>query len=203
MLDDAWHALVSDDERQLDRVERMDSGVDNVHRALLDYVSDITSQDISTETADTISQATTIANYLESIADIVSTQIIDLGRSRIRHDVRFSEETTNKFEELLQLVKQSIVDATDAMAMNDVARAKQIVRLKPQISQTCDDIREHLQNRLAADEPHRVAVFRIETDLLEQYNRIFYFAKRIAKLVAGVHHDEEVNGSRAATPEEN
>jgi len=37
-----------------------------------------------------------------------------------------------------------------------------------------------------------VAAFRIETELLEQYNRICYFAKRIAKLIAGVHHDHEV-----------
>ena len=42
---------------------------------------------------------------------------------------------------------------------------------------------EHLTDRLTADAPHRLAVFRLETELVEALKRIYYFAKRISRLV--------------------
>ncbi len=38
--------------------------------------------------------------------------------------------------------------------------------------------------RLIAEDPHRTSTYRIESQLVEHYQRIYYFTKRIAKLVA-------------------
>ena len=41
---------------------------------------------------------------------------------------------------------------------------------------------KHIALRLTADEPKRVATFRLETEEIEFLKRMYYFAKRIAKL---------------------
>jgi len=192
MLSNAMSAVTRGGERALVRLDEMDNGVDDVQRAIVGYLRRITSQDISDDTADRASLAVTIANYLESIADIAATRIARLGRDRLNEGVQFSNVTVGKLNDLGEAVKHAIDQTIDALENDDHDTAREVVRMKPRIADACDAIRSHLQGRLTADEPKRVAVFRIETELLEQYNRIFYFAKRIAKLIAGVHHDHEV-----------
>jgi hypothetical protein len=41
----------------------------------------------------------------------------------------------------------------------------------------------HEAGRLVADEPHRVEAYRLETDLINSLNRIYYFTKRTAREV--------------------
>ena len=49
----------------------------------------------------------------------------------------------------------------------------------------------HLSKRLTADEKNRLIAFRFESEIIEYLKRMFYFAKRIAKLVV------EQNGADA------
>lgn len=41
-----------------------------------------------------------------------------------------------------------------------------------------------LVDRLIAEDPHRTSTYGVESQLVEHYQRIFYFAKRIARLIA-------------------
>ena len=59
---------------------------------------------------------------------------------------------------------------------------------------------EHLGRRLVAEDPNRLAAFRVETDIIENLKRIYYFAKRIAKTVARVEM-QYLEEKPAATPQ--
>ncbi|MDH3888154.1 MAG: hypothetical protein OEU78_06620, partial [Gammaproteobacteria bacterium] len=41
----------------------------------------------------------------------------------------------------------------------------------------------HQATRLVVDEPHRLAAYTLEIDIIERLKRIYYFAKRMAKAV--------------------
>ena len=41
-------------------------------------------------------------------------------------------------------------------------------------------VKMHLARRLTANEPNRMEAFRLESDIVENVKRIYYFAKRIA-----------------------
>ena len=56
---------------------------------------------------------------------------------------------------------------------------------KSEINRLAAKAEEHLSRRLAADEPNRLAMFRLESEIMEYLKRMYYFAKRIAKLVVG------------------
>lgn len=47
-----------------------------------------------------------------------------------------------------------------------------------------DGMRQILAKRLTAGEPNRLIAFRLESEIIEYLKRIFYFAKRVAKLAA-------------------
>ena len=54
---------------------------------------------------------------------------------------------------------------------------------KEEVNRLADAAELHLTRRLAADEPNRLAAFRLESEVIEYLKRMYYFAKRIAKLV--------------------
>ena len=47
-----------------------------------------------------------------------------------------------------------------------------------------DQISGRLVERLIAEDPHRTSTYRVESQLIENYKRIYYFTKRIAKTVS-------------------
>jgi len=42
----------------------------------------------------------------------------------------------------------------------------------------------HEAQRLVAEEPHRLAAYTVEMDVIEKLKRIYYFSKRMAKAVS-------------------
>jgi phosphate:Na+ symporter len=55
---------------------------------------------------------------------------------------------------------------------------------KLRINRLATDAENHLAHRLTVDEPNRLHSFRIESEIIEYLKRVYYFAKRIAKLIA-------------------
>jgi phosphate:Na+ symporter len=76
--------------------------------------------------------------------------------------------------------------AVAALVNGDRTLAKDVVRDKKRLNRLASAAEEHLGRRLVADDPNRLAAFRIETDVIENLRRIYYFAKRIAKIVESV-----------------
>ena len=75
--------------------------------------------------------------------------------------------------------------STSFLTMSDSIKAKteEILSAKQEVDRLATAADAHLARRLTAEEPNRLAAFRIESDLIENLRRIHYFAKRIAKLV--------------------
>lgn len=53
--------------------------------------------------------------------------------------------------------------------------------MKPEVQAHVAEMSEHLVVRLTADDPNRALLFRLETQTVEMMQRVYYFAKKIAK----------------------
>ena len=71
-----------------------------------------------------------------------------------------------------------------ASRRSDPSLALRVINAKEDVNRLADQMSDRLLQRLIAEDPHRTATFRIESQLIEHFKRIYYFAKRIAKLVA-------------------
>jgi phosphate:Na+ symporter len=67
--------------------------------------------------------------------------------------------------------------------------ARQAIDMKPEITAMTAGARAHQLERLTVDEPNRVDAYRIENDIIEDLKRIYYYAKRAARV--GVPNDKQ------------
>ncbi len=56
--------------------------------------------------------------------------------------------------------------------------------MKRAINEQADELTTRLGERLTAEGPGRVSVYRLEMDVIEALMRVYYLAKRVAKTVA-------------------
>ena len=72
--------------------------------------------------------------------------------------------------------------AVVAVGRGSTEAARQAIDMKPEITAMTADAREHQLERLTAHEPDRVGAYRIEADIIEDLKRIYYYAKRAARV---------------------
>ena len=80
----------------------------------------------------------------------------------------------------------------EALATDDRQLAEGVIAAKPEINALASAADAHLARRLVAQEADRLALFRIETDAIEYFKRVYYFTKRIAKVVTEMPAEGEV-----------
>ena len=107
-----------------------------------------------------------------------------VGKKRLERDVLVSLETQKIVNRLAEKVVWALETATEAVDRGDAKLATKVVRAKSKINRIADMISGRLVERLIAEDPHRTSTYRIESQMVEHYQRIYYFAKRIARLVA-------------------
>jgi phosphate:Na+ symporter len=99
---------------------------------------------------------------------------------------------------LLDTVGGAIGDASRAVAEEDVELATSVIERKHQVSQEVDALKRRLTERLATGGPERLTLYRLESQMVETVQRLYYFAKRIAKIVAVDAPEPEVDLEEAA-----
>ncbi len=114
-----------------------------------------------------------------------------IGIERAERGVTISPKTLEAMGALQDLVLHATERAVVAMASSDKDVAREVIALKPEVNRLAAKAQRQVASRLVANEPHRVTTFRIESDLIEMTKRLYYFAKRTARVVAESNSDED------------
>ena len=113
-----------------------------------------------------------------------------LDRLHRRGDVLQTRELlAGLHEQVCILIDKSIA----SLVSGDELLAEEVIRAKGQVNRLSQEAEKYIALRLTADEPNRVATFRLETEMIEYLKRMYYFAKRIAKLVSGLDEPSRVS----------
>lgn len=183
LTNEALEAVTSGTAEDMRQLWKMDSRVDTIHDFILAYLADLSRGNLDKSQSDLLHRYLACSNYMENIADMVETNLMEIGRARLNSGLIISDATiqllTHFHEEVSLRVRQSI----DALITNDHTTAKKVIGAKPLIRQISVDAEEHLSRRFRADEPQRMVAFRLESEMIEYLKRMYYFAKRIAKIV--------------------
>jgi phosphate:Na+ symporter len=121
----------------------------------------------------------------------VETDLVHSGRKRIEKQVRVSPDTQESVNALAEQVVLMLERATEAVDRGDRGLANEVIEAKDDINALAERVSSRLVDRLIAEDPHRTSTYRVESQLVENYKRIYYFTKRIAKMVAVVELLEE------------
>jgi phosphate:Na+ symporter len=132
---------------------------------------------------------------LENIGDIIETNLVDLGHSRIEQSVSISEPTQKVLTGFHELLRRAFSGAVQAVAQNNRDVAQVVIDMKDEITAMADSAAAHQAARLVAEEPNRIPAYTIEIDIIEKQKRIYYFAKRMAKTVMPVDEQIELDSA--------
>ncbi len=167
----------------LDDLRAMDAEVDAQHGALVTYLGRLSMENLSEAQSHRLSEYLSTANHFESIGDLIETNLVDEGRARLEENLQFSPKTREVLARLHGLVEATVRKATEAVAADDKLAAQEILDAKAEIQELADEAEDQLARRLVASDPNRLGVYRVESEFIEAMKRIYYHAKRVAKLV--------------------
>ena len=70
-----------------------------------------------------------------------------------------------------------------AATQKSIEAAQVVIDMKGEVNRLADSAAMHQARRLVAEEPNRLPAYTVEMDILQNLKRIYYFAKRMARLV--------------------
>jgi phosphate:Na+ symporter len=182
MVQNLQATVVSGQREDLDRLKQMDNDVDALHGALVTYLGRLSEEPLSRQQSEQIHDYMAAANYIENIGDIVETNLVAVGQERLNQNIQISESTQEVFRPFTEKVAWSVKQSIEALVGSDRSLAEEVENAKEEINALADRAERHLALRLTAEEPERLAVFRLESEMVEYLKRVYYFAKRIAKV---------------------
>ena len=191
MLAGIMPAILRGSASELDAIERMDERVDVLHAEIVVYLGRISRRELTEKQTDDFVRLMEAVNDLENIGDVIEMNLVELGRRRIDKRVSVSPPTQVVLSDFHQVVMDSVDAAVRAVAEDDIHAAKSVTRMKKEITRITNSAASHEAQRLVANEPHRIEAYTIEMDIAEKLQRIFYFARRMARTVKSDPSDEE------------
>jgi phosphate:Na+ symporter len=181
---DAFDPVVEGSLAELNRLRQRDNEVDLIHGSIVNYLGRLSKENLDDELTRQLRDSLAVANYFENIGDMVETNLVEAGTERVAHAVQISDATREVLAELHARVAWAVERALEALVGDDASIANEVAGAKEEMNRLVGRADEHLAGRLAAEAPGRLQAFRVESDIVENFKRIYYFSKRIAKVVA-------------------
>ncbi|MDJ0665095.1 MAG: Na/Pi cotransporter family protein [Acidimicrobiia bacterium] len=186
MLADSLPAVLSGTPGELAEVEAMDDEVDALYGSIVQYLGRLSTAELGSRASSELFQLMEATNNLEAIGDIIETNLVQIGLTRIENDIVVSADTTEFMNHLHGEVLRAFDLAILAVTQKNEAAAREVLSMKRSINTLARKAEAHEAERLVADEPNRIASYGFETDLIAHLKRVFYFTRRTARVAVPV-----------------
>ena len=186
MVREAMQSVVHGSGEDLAHLGQMDAEVDTLHGELIAYMGQLSQEHLTGEQIERLHGYMSVANSIESIGDIVETNLTEVGTQRLRHNLQISQSTQEVLDPLNREVCRAVEMSMEALVTGQRELAADVETAKGTINELAAEAERHLAIRLTAAEPDRVVMFRLESEAIEYLKRVYYFAKRIAKVTIEV-----------------
>ena len=167
----------------LDELQEVDDRVDILHAEIVIYLGRISQLELSKKQTTELVGLMDAVNDLENIGDVIEMNLVELGRRRIGKGIAISQATQVVLSDFHQVVTDAVGAAIRAVSEDSYDDAQAVMSMKKEIMRIANSAATHEAQRLVVDEPHRIEAYTVEMDITEKLQRIFYFAKRMARTV--------------------
>jgi phosphate:Na+ symporter len=183
MISEIMPAILHGSVQALDDIRAIDERVDILHAEIVIYLGRISQSELSEKQTVELMHLMDAANDLENIGDVVEMNLVELGRQRIGKGVAISAPTQVVLSDFHQVVLDAVDAAIRAVGDDDLEAATSVTGMKKEITRIANSAATHEAQRLVANEPHRIEAYTVEMDIAEKLQRIYYFARRMARTV--------------------
>jgi phosphate:Na+ symporter len=183
MLDDVLPAVLHGPGTRLREIEAIDDEVDALHAQIVKFLGRVSQQPMGERLTNELIGMMEATNAVEAIGDLIETNLVSIGISRIEQNITVSHETEERLSAIHAAILESYDTAVRAFADRDLEAAALVKVQRRDIDRLEQGILLHQAERLVADEPHRARTYRLEIDLVFALKRVQYFSRRIARTV--------------------
>jgi phosphate:Na+ symporter len=187
-------AFRTDSKEKLKLIRKMDNEVDALHEIIINFLGKLSKEELTNQESNLLQAYIAAANYIENIGDVVETNLYSLGKERLKTEVDLSESFDKYLNPYFEKVIFNLDESLKALMQGDKAKAQNVIEAKSEISELADNALDHLSSRLHKEKNLDLAEFRIQTDIIENFRRIYYLAKRVAKVVSALETSNKTNG---------
>ncbi len=181
MLEQSRLAALGANRKPLDELAALDRPVDELHRAIIVYLGQISVTSLTPQNAQTLMQLVEIANDLEHIGDRIASDIVISTRKRLDENVAIGPESAAQIERVYQQVEKALSCALDAVLKQDIELATAVRRMKRELSKVTRDIEQKSFHQLREKKGDSVLAYVRAAEILEILDGIFKTARRIAR----------------------
>ena len=160
---------------------REDDKIDILEQASLEYLGKIRSHNLSDKDSLEHQCLMLSAVTLESLADVIETDFVDIANRSRGFSYERSEKTRDLLVEIYQNVHQSMGLLIPLIQDNDLEAARQILELKPKITQLQLAFINRKSERLGINVPDAMKNIQIEMSIADKLQRMYNFCQRIAE----------------------
>ena len=183
MLQDIRPAFSERSIRRFTDIARRDDEVDILEVAILHYLGKVRQGTLTEEESLEFQGLMTATDNMESLADVVETDIVALGRKLVDLKSAPGEETRKMLVDFHATVVKSVELAVQAIRDNDQRAAESVLMMKDVIREHSEKLLARKAERLTVEDPGYLELVRIEMSFVDQMRRIYTLTKRIAKVV--------------------
>ena len=183
MLAQIMPAILDGNTAVLDEIHGIDERVDVLHAEIVAYLGQISGRELSKKQQKEFLRLMDAVNDLENIGDVIETNLVELGRRRIEKGVSISNATQDVLNGFHEVVTRAVDTAIRSVSEDSLDDARSVADMKKEITTIANSAAIHESKRLVVDEPNRIEAYTIEMDITEKLQRIYYFARRMARTV--------------------
>jgi phosphate:Na+ symporter len=189
MLNEAFAAATEGPQERIDGLLELDDELDELYDQTVTYLGRVAQETLTKPHVRELRRLISVANNLESLGDLIEKELVELAQHRLDQGLTISESSLAVLGSLHSTVTDAIDHVIEAFSNDDEVAAEAVRKLKPQVRKLERDAIRHHTDRLTAPEPDRMELYRLETDLVEVYRRIYGMARRIAGYVSAANGD--------------
>lgn len=183
MLAQARVALETRDETMFKELEKADDAADILHAEIVTFLSWVGKRELSREQAAEFFQLSQVADNLESIGDVLETDLSTLGREMIEQNLQPSETMLVILSSLYELIYRALESALKAVQDQDQVAAQEVVTMRSEINRQIEAALQRQVSSLALSTDDRLKTLQMEFELTDKLKRIYTLTKRISRLI--------------------
>jgi phosphate:Na+ symporter len=183
MLQDIRPAFRERDVKRLKDIERRDDEVDILEVEILHYLGKIRQGSLTEEESLEFQGLMMATDNMESLADVIETDLVTLGHKWVELKTAPSDETRKMLIDFHTTILKTVELTVQAIRDNDQRAAESVLMMKGEIREHSERLLARKAERLSVDDPDYLELVRIEMSYVDQMRRIYTLAKRIAKVV--------------------
>jgi phosphate:Na+ symporter len=202
MVRDSMPVLTVGTGERIDSLKKRDDEIDILHKAIIIYLHKLSSGDLLNPLPARLYRYVTSANSIENVADIVEKGVVPDSRKRLDRQLVFSEGTEEMIKAIYKETYQAGQLSMEALDKEDIEKAQRVIDSKNHFNGLVERARAHLYSRLTQESPEHLAVYKVESNTIENYRRMHHqFVNICEHMVQDLDKDKQQNDQETETAE--